>query len=87
MEDNEDLLGLMSQLIGQYYKVYTAKNGEQALNIIHRESLDLVVSDVMMPKMDGIELTRRIKQSDDYAQLPVLLLTAKTRDEDRDKAY
>ena len=87
VEDNEDLLGLMSQLIGQYYKVYTAKNGEQALNIIHRESLDLVVSDVMMPKMDGIELTRRIKQSDDYAQLPVLLLTAKTRDEDRDKAY
>ena len=77
----------MSQLVGQHYKVYTAKNGEQALNIIHRESLDLVVSDVMMPKMDGIELTRRIKQSDDYAQLPVLLLTARTRDDDRDKAY
>lgn len=87
VEDNEDLLGLMSQLIGQHYKVYTAKNGVQALNIIHKESLDLVVSDVMMPKMDGIELTRLIKQSDDYAQLPVLLLTAKTRDKDRDKAY
>ena len=87
VEDNEDLLGLMSQLIGQHYKVYTAKNGVQALNIIHKESLDLVVSDVMMPKMDGIELTRLIKQSVDYAQLPVLLLTAKTMDKDRDKAY
>ena len=87
VEDNEDLLGLMSQLVGQHYKVYTAKNGVQALNIIRKESLDLVVSDVMMPKMDGIELTRLIKQSEDYAQLPVLLLTAKTRDEDRSKAY
>ena len=87
VEDNEELLSLMKQLLAQHFRVLTAKNGVQALNIIQKESLDLVISDVMMPQMDGIELTQRIKQSDDYGQLPVLLLTAKTRDEDRNKAY
>ena len=65
----------------------TARNGQQAWNIIQREDLDLVISDVMMPVMNGTELTRLIKKSADYAQLPVILLTAKTGDSDRDEGY
>lgn len=85
VEDNAELLDLMQRLLSKNYKVLTAKNGRQALNVIHKEELDIVISDVMMPVMDGIELTRRIKESDDFAQLPVILLTAKTCEEDRNE--
>ena len=81
-----ELLTLRQRLLSQKYHVLTAKNGKQALNIIHKEELDIVISDVMMPVMDGIELIRAIKNDANYAQLPVILLTAKTRDEDRNEA-
>ena len=86
VEDNVELLTLMQRLLNQKYHVITAKNGKQALNIIHKEELDIVISDVMMPVMDGIELISAIKNDANYAQLPVILLTAKTRDEDRNEA-
>ncbi|MDD5784074.1 MAG: response regulator, partial [Prevotella sp.] len=62
-------------------------NGQQAWKIIQKQELDIVITDVMMPVMDGIELTQTIKQSTDYGQLPVVMLTAKTRDEDRNAAF
>lgn len=61
VEDNEELLALMLQVLSKNYHVFTAKNGKQAMNIIMKEKLDLVVSDVMMPIMDGIELTKQLK--------------------------
>ncbi len=87
VEDNTELLGLMSRLFAPQYKVYTARNGQQALNIIHRHDLDIVITDVMMPVMDGMELTREIKNSPDYGQLPVVMLTAKTTEEDSMSGY
>ena len=87
VEDNHELLELMRKLFAQHYQVYTARNGKQALNTIHKRDLDIVITDVMMPVMDGIELTRKIKDSDDYAQLPVIMLTAKTTDEDKNVGY
>ena len=87
VEDNHDLLELMCKLFAQHYNVYTARNGKQALNTIYKRDLDIVITDVMMPVMDGIELTRKIKDSDDYAQLPVVMLTAKTTDEDKNVGY
>lgn len=87
VEDNVQLLELMRRLLSHKYHVLTAKNGQQALKIIHQSELDIVISDVMMPVMDGIELTHAIKQDEDYAQLPVVLLTAKTADDDRNEAY
>ena len=83
VEDNSDLLELMRKLFAEHYQVYTARNGKQALNTIHKRDLDIIITDVMMPVMDGIELTRKIKDSEDYAQLPVVMLTAKTTDEDK----
>lgn len=87
VEDNAELLNLMRNLLSNYYNVFTAKNGEQALKLIERQGLDVVVSDVMMPVMDGFELTKRIKQNDDFAALPVILLTAKTQEEDLHEGY
>ena len=87
VEDNHELLELMRKLFAQQYNVYIARNGKQALNTIYKRELDIVITDVMMPVMDGIELTRKIKDSDDYAQLPVVMLTAKTTDEDKNVGY
>ncbi len=87
VEDNEELLELMYQMLSQNFHVFTAKNGKQALNIINKQQLDLVVSDVMMPVMDGLELTKAIKSDKSFWQLPVILLTAKNREEDKTEAY
>lgn len=87
VEDNTELLQLMSKLLAPHFKIKTATNGERAQRIIEKTALDVVVTDVMMPVMDGIELTRWIKKSDDYAQLPVIMLTAKTQSDDRNEGY
>lgn len=87
VEDNADLLELMKQALSKHYRVVTAKNGKQAWNVIQKERLDIVVSDVMMPVMDGIELTRLIKSDHSFWQLPVILLTAKDRQEDENEGY
>ena len=87
VEDNQELLLLMDSLLNARYNVLTAVNGEKAQRIIQKSSLDVVVTDVMMPVMDGIELTKWIKTNEDYSQLPVIMLTAKTKDEDKNEAY
>lgn len=87
VEDNADLLELMRQALSKQYHVFTAHNGKQAWNIIQKEPLDLVISDVMMPVMDGLELTKLIKGDNSYWQLPVILLTAKDKQEDKNEGY
>ncbi len=83
VEDNVELLMLMKQLLQQHYHVLTASNGMEALSVIQAHEIDLIVSDVMMPEMDGNELTKQLKQNPDYSHLPIILLTAKTQEEDR----
>jgi CheY-like chemotaxis protein len=86
VEDNVELLMLMSQLLGGKYHVRTAENGSEALKIIRKEELDIIISDVMMPVMDGVKLTKVIKADPNYQHLPIILLTAKTQEEDRVEA-
>jgi YesN/AraC family two-component response regulator len=74
---------LMKQLLQQHYHILTASNGVEALDVVKAHGLDLIVSDVMMPEMDGNELTMRLKEDPDYSHLPIILLTAKTQEEDR----
>lgn len=82
VEDNLELLLLMQQLLKATYRVYIARNGKEALKVIKEKELDLIISDVMMPEMDGLELTRAIKADPNYNHLPIILLTAKTQEED-----
>ena len=86
VEDNAELLMLMQQLLGQKYFVHTAANGNEALDIIRKTDLDLIVSDVMMPVMDGYELTTILKHDPMFKHLPIILLTAKTQEEDEEEA-
>ncbi|MBD9093240.1 MAG: hybrid sensor histidine kinase/response regulator [Bacteroides oleiciplenus] len=87
VEDNEDLLGLMVKLLGGDYTIHTATNGKEALEVVELEDIDLIVSDVMMPVMDGIEFCRNIKGNFDTSHIPLILLTAKKQEEDRVEAY
>jgi len=86
VEDNIELLLLMQQLLHAQYKIYTAQNGKEALETIKTTELDLIVSDVMMPEMNGYELTQAVKNDPDYSHLPIILLTAKVQDKDRQEA-
>ena len=67
------------------YTVYTAENGEEALAIIDREYIDLIVLDIMMPKMNGYELTKLLRESN--SDLPILMVSAKQLPTDRHKAF
>ncbi len=87
VEDNVELLRLMENLLAPHFKVKTATNGEKAQRIIQKTALDVVVTDVMMPVMDGIELTQWIKGSSGYSHLPVIMLTAKVQNEYRNQGY
>ena len=82
VEDNLELLMLMQQLLKTTYRVYIARNGKEAMKVIKEKELDLIISDVMMPEMDGLELTRTIKEDPNYSHLPIILLTAKTQEQD-----
>ena len=86
VEDNLELLMLMQQLLKTTYRVYIARNGKEALKVINEKELDLIISDVMMPEMDGLELTRTVKADPNYNHLPIMLLTAKTQAEDEQQA-
>ena len=78
VEDNADLLTMTSGFLKTWYKIYKATNGTEALEVMGKESIDIIVSDVMMPVMDGLELCKRIKENINYSHIPVILLTAKT---------
>lgn len=86
-EDNEELLAVMVRLLQRDYKILQATNGRDALDIIKNSDVDLVVSDVVMPEMDGMELTREIKADLEICHIPVILLTAKSTEEDRGEGY
>ena len=86
VEDNPELLMLMHQLMSTYYNIYIAQNGIEALDIIHKKQIDLIISDVMMPEMDGFELTKQLKEDPNYAHLPIILLTAKRELDDEQRA-
>ncbi len=77
VEDNEELLKATAEALRKWYVVLKAHDGVEALDILNYQDVDVVVSDVMMPRMDGVELCRRLKQNVETSHLPVILLTAK----------
>lgn len=87
VEDNEELLQLMIKLLNRNYQVYSARNGEEAVSILEEKEVCLIVSDVMMPVMDGIELCKYVKGKLEICHIPIILLTAKNKEEDRAEAY
>ena len=78
VEDNPEMLAFVVRQLSKDYVVLTASNGVEALKILDGDYVSLVISDVMMPVMDGFELCRKIKSDLNYSHIPVILLTAKT---------
>ena len=81
VEDNDDFRNFLINCLKGTYQVFDAPNGKEALEILAHQSIQIVISDVMMPEMDGMELCRKIKTDIRYSHIPVILLTARTADE------
>ena len=77
VEDNEQMLQFVADKLRMFYAVETASNGKQALELLNEKNIDLVLSDIIMPEMDGLELCRNIKENIELSHIPVILLTAK----------
>ena len=87
-DDDEDILGLLSfRLERAGYTVLLARDGEEALEIALREQPDLAVLDVMMPKLEGFELTRRLRSEQATSRMPIILLTARSQDADVQQGF
>ena len=87
VEDNEELLALMKKILSKTYHTFTANNGFEALEVIKKQPVDIIISDVMMPEMDGLTLCRKFKTDLETSHIPIILLTAKNSTEDRIECY
>lgn len=77
VEDNSDMGNFIAQEINVHYNVITARNGEEALSHLKESSVQLIISDIMMPVMDGFTLLKKIKTDLEFSHIPIILLTAK----------
>jgi two-component system, cell cycle response regulator len=77
VDDNEEILEFIENELNEKYIVTKALNGKEALDVLKQEAIQLVISDIMMPVMDGFELCKTIKTNFEYSHIPVILLTAK----------
>jgi two-component system, OmpR family, alkaline phosphatase synthesis response regulator PhoP len=83
VDDEEDILELVSyHLVREGYQLMTAASGEEALGKAKRESFDLIVLDLMLPGMDGLDVARALKADDRTGSVPIVMLTAKGEDAD-----
>lgn len=83
VEDNKEFRYYMSELLSKKYNVLEAEDGEEGEWIATTKFPDLIISDVMMPKVDGLELCKRIKSNIQVSHIPVILLTARSTDESK----
>lgn len=78
VEDDEDLRVFLCNQLKRHYNILKATNGSEALDILKTRQIDVIISDIAMPVMDGLQLCKEIKSNIDYSHIPVILLTAKT---------
>ena len=77
VEDEKEIHGFLNELLNDKYKILTAFNGVEALKVLEKDEPDIIISDVMMPEMDGIELCYKIKSDIKTCHIPFIMLTAK----------
>jgi len=83
VDDNPDIITIVKTILeGKGYKVLSASSGAELLNLLKSQKPDLIILDIMMPEMDGLEVLSRLKAASDTATIPVILLTAKVQYED-----
>lgn len=87
VEDNDELREYIEESLNEYFRIIQACNGEQGLKLAQSTGPDVIVTDVMMPVMDGFELCRKIKDDINTSHIPVILLTAKDLMENKAEGY
>ena len=81
VEDNQDFRMFLERCLNDQYHVLTAGNGIEALKVLDSNDVNIVISDIMMPEMNGLELCNRIKTDVSYSHIPVIMLTAKSTED------
>ena len=87
VDDNTDLLELLDSLFSERQKVLTASNGEEGIGMLDLYNIDIIVCDLMMPGMDGMEFCKAVKQNPQTGHIPVIILTAKRGTEEHAESY
>ncbi len=87
VEDNTEVRSYIKSIFSKNYNIFEAANGKEAIEIAQKEEVDVIVSDVMMPIMDGFELCHKIKSEIITSHIPIVLLTAKTSDQYKKTGY
>ncbi|TAH61793.1 MAG: hybrid sensor histidine kinase/response regulator [Fermentimonas caenicola] len=87
VDDDIELLQFESKLLLEYYNVLIAENGIEALEVLKKSNVNLIVSDIMMPEMDGFEFMEKVKSDIEYSHIPVILLTAKVNNQSKVQGY
>ncbi len=77
VDDNEEILDFLTLELQDRYKLLKARNGQEALQILDKESVQLIISDIMMPIVDGFELCKEVKANFNHSHMPFILLTAR----------
>ncbi|QES88582.1 response regulator transcription factor [Rhizosphaericola mali] len=77
VDDNEEILDFLQEDLNEYYNTICSNTALKALNILDTTSINLIISDIMMPEMDGFEFCKIIKSNMNYSHIPIILLTAK----------
>jgi signal transduction histidine kinase/DNA-binding NarL/FixJ family response regulator len=87
VEDNKDMRSYMHSILSEQYNILEAGNGAEALSLLSAHHVDFIICDWMMPVMDGLELSRKVKENFTISHIPFLMLTAKTAQESRIESY
>lgn len=77
VEDNKEIIDFIQKELSPIYNIIKAFNGQEAIELLQKENVELIISDIMMPVMDGIELSKKLKADIQYSHIPIILLTAK----------
>lgn len=83
VEDNIEIIIYVRNIFETFFEIRTAKNGKEGLSCLQEFHPDIIITDIMMPQMDGIEMTKRIKENFETSHIPVVMLTAKSAIEDQ----
>jgi YesN/AraC family two-component response regulator len=78
VDDNKEICQALNDTLKEKYKIYIADNGKKALGVVDKENIDIVISDIMMPELDGIGLCKELKSNIKTSHIPVVLITAKS---------
>ncbi len=87
VEDDVSLRFLLRDTLEELYNIYEAENGREAIEILKRVLPDIIISDIMMPDMDGIQLCNKVKETSETCHIPFILLTAKTDADEKTSGY